>query len=175
MIAIKDNIKTNQWESLRRIEHPLLQEPKRQAIKRIYRQMKHLSKFSQNLLGVTMRKAKESYRDTIENEKVYVNDLYYVFVNEENDWIHLSIKTHDKSTDHAIGWQHKQWIKNDICGVEAEGVELFPAESRMVNSANQYHIWVLTENRKIPCGWHEGRLVTDNTVEGAKQTLQKRT
>jgi len=30
----------------------------------------------------------------------------------------------------------------------------------------------LTENRKIPCGWHEGRLVTDNTVEGAKQTLQ---
>jgi len=59
--------------------------------------------------------------------------------------------------------------------VEAEGVELFPAESRMVNSANQYHIWVLTGNEKFSCGWHEGRLVTDGNVEGAKQTLQKRT
>tara|TARA_R100000742_G_C4274858_1_gene95029 strand:+ start:525 stop:1052 length:528 start_codon:yes stop_codon:yes gene_type:complete len=174
MIAIKENIKSGEWESLRRIEHPLLQEPKRQAIKRIYKQMKHLAKFSDVLLGTTMRNAKHAYRDTIENEKVYVNDLYYVFVNEEKDWIHLSIKTHEKSVDSIITWQHKQWIKNDICGVEAEGVELFPAESRMVNSANQYHIWVLTGNEKFSCGWHEGRLVTDGNVEGAKQTLQKR-
>jgi len=45
-----------------------------------------------------------------------------------------------------------QEIKNQICGCEAEGVELYPAESRLVDQANQYHIWVLN-GAMWPVGW----------------------
>jgi len=59
---------------------------------------------------------------------------------------HLSIRRQDRQpiTD---GWQALQNIKNDICGPEREAVELYPAESRRVDAANQYHLWVLPVGR----------------------------
>mgnify|MGYP001288645923 CR=1 FL=1 len=60
--------------------------------------------------------------------------------------VHLSIKNYERTTD--IPWLHKQWIKNDIMGDEYEAVELFPAESRLVNTANQYHLWCFKLNKK---------------------------
>lgn len=109
-------------------------------------------------------------------EDVYVNDLYEVHVDYDFDIPHLSIKNKEKSTD--IPWQHKQWIKNDILGEEFEACELFPAESRLLNTANQYHLWGFKKG-VMKFGWN-ARLVTDKTPTSpngkgtGKQTLQKR-
>ena len=61
---------------------------------------------------------------------------------------------------------------NDIMGDEYEGVELFPAESRMLNTANQYHLWCAPKG-VFGMGWHDERLVSsDNPIEKGKQTLE---
>ena len=53
----------------------------------------------------------------------------------------LSIKRRDRKPIHD--WRHLQRIKNDLVGPEHEAVELYPAESRVNDEANQYHLWVL--------------------------------
>jgi hypothetical protein len=55
--------------------------------------------------------------------------------------LHLSIKRNDRKP--IDSWADLQWIKNQIAGPEAEAVQLFPAESRMLEAANQYHLWVI--------------------------------
>lgn len=52
------------------------------------------------------------------------------------------------------GWDTLQAIKNEIIGAEFEAVEVFPAESRLVNMGNERHLWVfLDENYRLPFGW----------------------
>lgn len=52
-------------------------------------------------------------------------------------------------------------IKNELVGPENEGVELYPAESRLMDSANQYHLWVLTDpEKRFPFGF-TSRVVTE--------------
>ena len=41
---------------------------------------------------------------------------------------------------------------------------MFPAESRMVNTANQYHLIVLPEDAHVPFGWGTRHVDTDNRV-----------
>jgi len=62
-----------------------------------------------------------------------------------------------------------QRIKNEIVGPEHEAVELFPAESRLVDTSNQYHLWVLTsDENRWPFGF-QTRLVANKGSHGAKQ------
>jgi hypothetical protein len=69
----------------------------------------------------------------------------------------LSIKNKDKTP--IRDWRHLQRIKNELVGKECEGVELFPAESRLVDTSNQYHLWVITEvGLRFPFGYGD-RLV----------------
>jgi hypothetical protein len=72
---------------------------------------------------------------------------------------HLVITTHDKQVRHD--WREMQWIKNEICGAESEAVELFPAESRLVDTQNEYHLYVF-HTFKLPLG-----LTTRMVAEGA--------
>jgi len=58
---------------------------------------------------------------------------------------HLSIKRNDQEI--IRDWRDLQRIKNELFGPEAEAVELFPAESRLVDAANQYHLWVFPTYR----------------------------
>lgn len=76
----------------------------------------------------------------------FANSRYQVVVSFEypDGWppmAHLSIKAHDKRC--ARDWRDMQRIKNELCGPEAEGVELYPAESRLMDEANQFHIFVI--------------------------------
>ena len=114
------------------------------------------------------------FHDSI-NEKMEVwrNDLYTVFVNrniltdqpvydKENNQVSicwLSIKRNDRQP--IFDWRDMQYIKNQLVGEECEGCQLFPAESRLVDGANQYHLWVF-ENKgyNLPFGWNE-RWVTE--------------
>ena len=107
--------------------------------------------------------------------ETYINDMYEVTirrhpsdVDDFPDMIHLGIKRRDKESVHD--WRDLQEIKNMLVGPEYEAVELYPAESRLIDSANQYHLWIVDfEGFRWPFGFNE-RLVTDiDYGSGAKQ------
>jgi hypothetical protein len=94
---------------------------------------------------------------------VWANDLYDVVVNQDGEITHLSIKRHDRAP--VRNWRHLQQIKNEVCGPDREAVELFPAEERLADNANQYHLWVLPSATRFPLGFPEGLVLSDDEVE----------
>jgi hypothetical protein len=80
-------------------------------------------------------------------------------------YAHLSIKDHDKSARHD--WRDLQRIKNELMGAECDAVEVYPAESKLVDSANQYHLFVFRDYR-LPFGF-QSRLVSDGDWRQSKQ------
>ena len=83
------------------------------------------------------------------------------------DIIHLSIKRRDREP--VADWRVMQAIKNCLVGPECEAVELYPAESRKVDGANQYHLWCLDSSEsRFPFGFTE-RQVSYDEVGGTKQ------
>jgi hypothetical protein len=102
------------------------------------------------------------------------NDLYEVWIFEwaaEDNPIgcpmtQLSIKRRDRGV--ARSWRDLQRIKNELCGREREAVELFPSDKRLMDSANQYHLWVLPEGQLYPFGYWD-RIVSEISEHGAVQ------
>lgn len=102
--------------------------------------------------------------------RVWLNSRYQVEVTiiepqDGMDWpplTWLSIKRLDKATIHD--WRDLQRIKNELCGPESEAVELYPSESRLVDTSNQYHLWVLPPGKQWPFGYGE-RLIIKTTTE----------
>jgi hypothetical protein len=72
----------------------------------------------------------------------------------------LSIKRNDRQIIHD--WRELQRIKNEIMGEECEAVEIYPAESRLHDTANQYHLWCFAPGYKLPFGYMS-RFVADET------------
>lgn len=85
------------------------------------------------------------------NGEVWLNDTYQVTIyHDDSPWgpvVHLSIRRLDREV--IRDWRELQEIKNQLVGRENEGVEIFPAESRLVDTANQYHLFVL-DGRRLP-------------------------
>jgi hypothetical protein len=63
----------------------------------------------------------------------------------------LSIVNVDRSATHD--WRDFQRIKNELLGPEREAFEVYPAESRLVDTNNQYHLFVLPEGQGLPVGY----------------------
>lgn len=86
--------------------------------------------------------------------EVWKNSRYQVWIRRPSHWpgelIHLSIKRNDRNPMHD--WRDLQRIKNEILGKEEEAVELYPAESRLVDAANQYHLWCF-KGQRAPFGY----------------------
>lgn len=112
--------------------------------------------------------------------RVFVNSRYQVNVRPVNTprdkvtgqrvhppFYHLSIKRHDKAP--VRSYRDLQRIKNELIGVEAEGVELYPRESRMVDTSNQYHMYVLQEPHQFPFGSFGKRVVSEQPPGGSLQ------
>ena len=97
----------------------------------------------------------------------YVNDIYQVqhcVGNEVHDLFdenlrnkldYLSIKRHDKKP--CRNWTHFQEIKNMICkdGELRFAVEIYPPEMFLVDSANQYHLWVFDKKVNLGFGFRQ--------------------
>ena len=93
-------------------------------------------------------------------------------------FVHLSFKHH---ANVAISdFRDMQAIKNALIGEESMAVQIFPAESQLIDGANQYHLWCLvpycwpevdedTDWPWLPVGFMEGRMVTDVAPEGGRQ------
>jgi hypothetical protein len=84
------------------------------------------------------------------------------------EMVSLSIKRVDREPIHD--WRILQEIKNALVGEECEAIEIFPAESRLVDTANQYWLWCFTDPEiRVPVGFTV-RAVADTTImEGTKQ------
>jgi len=84
--------------------------------------------------------------------------------------LHLNCRRTDREANHD--WRELQAIKNILVGPEHEAVELYPAESRLTDTANNYHLWVLADTKaRFPFGF-TGRVVfseEDAKKHGAKQ------
>jgi hypothetical protein len=83
------------------------------------------------------------------------NDIYQVqtrrlrvpeFGNVE--MVHINIRRIDGAA--IFDWRHRQLIKNELVGPECEAFELYPAESRLVDTSNKFHLWALTRISDFP-------------------------
>lgn len=93
---------------------------------------------------------------------VFSNNVYTVTVRRYEQgwpigggpWAQLGIYREDGQP--VADWRDMQRIKNDICGNEWEGIELFPAESRLLDPSN-YRIMFCAPG--IPIGMRDGRRI----------------
>ncbi len=88
--------------------------------------------------------------------ETWINDLYQVQKRyHDQGLVHLNIRRRDGAPI-IRDWRHFQLIKNQLIGEECEAVELYPAESRKVDSANKYHLYGVTDPTfRFPFGWEE--------------------
>ena len=90
---------------------------------------------------------------------VWRNDLYQVLVYRDYvkvpNWptMHwLSIKRLDKKVVHV--WRDLQRIKNELLGAIFDAVERYPPEDALIDTTNQYHLWVLADPKlRFPFGF----------------------
>lgn len=114
------------------------------------------------LAGLPEKEAREQ-AERLRNTTVWKNDIYQVAVFDLPEGaVHLSIKRIDRAAIHD--WRHLQQIKNELCGPEREAVEIYPAESRLVDTANQYHLWVLPPDMRVPFGFEKRLVLGDQDV-----------
>lgn len=97
-------------------------------------------------------------------DEVWVNEAYQVVVryqpgNEGVMW-HLSIHTNTRYPIHD--WRHLQQIKNEVCGEERWAIEVYPPESDLVDTANEFHLWVMPEGVPLGIGFTGQRFVSSD-------------
>ena len=120
--------------------------------------------------GITdMEELRRLYETEFLLGETFMNYLYVVIRTEIDTVTHLSIRRTDRGA--CKDWRHFQQIKNELCGSEREAVELYPAESRLVDTANQFHLWVFPEGYRVPIGYNQGRHVSgqSDVIPGAVQ------
>lgn len=92
--------------------------------------------------------------------EIWENDIYTVRVRRRAPFVHLDISRKDELP--CENWHHFQQIKNELVGPEHEAVELYPAESRLVDTANQYHLWIVADpNYRFPFGFKNRMVFTE--------------
>lgn len=121
---------------------------------------------------ISVKEVKRQLRRLDEEANLFINNVYQVDMRKaepiegwpEVTW--LSIKRRDRAPVGDERFRDFQEIKNKLVGEEAEAVELYPAESRLVDTCNQYHLWVV--NVRFPFGFPR-RSVYYDSVGGAVQ------
>jgi hypothetical protein len=132
--------------------------------------------------GFSRSDAKKALRK-LQSDEVFVNDTYQVNIDRSAShgfpsWlvvVHLSIKRRDKQA--FDDWRDIQAIKNVLLGPEFEALELYPSEARLVDTANQRHLWAFAKAGqgselvpvRAPLGWTGPREVCGDGRFGAVQ------
>lgn len=105
-------------------------------------------------------KAKQLYRE-LQSATMYKSTRYTLWVYNgaaadvvvkdaalKGRCTYISLKRNDGEP--IDSWADKQAIKNIFAGPGREGIEIFPAEQRLVDAANQYHLFILPEGSYVP-------------------------
>jgi hypothetical protein len=76
-----------------------------------------------------------------------------VCLNEQfNGTVWLSIRANNGMTVER-DWRDYQAIKNDLVSPDRQAIEIYPKESKLVDTVNVFHLWVLPEDIEIPVGY----------------------
>lgn len=109
--------------------------------------------------------------------RFYESRYYFVIVTEiitandvEMTW--LSIRRNDRKA--TQDWRHLQAIKNELTSPEREAVQLYPAESRLLDESNQIHLWVYPEDQALPFGYANRSVITATELERQYEAIQER-
>jgi hypothetical protein len=76
-----------------------------------------------------------------------------------SELLHVTVHRRDRKA--IRDWRHMQAIKNDVAGPDRVAVEIYPAERNLVDSANEYHLWVLPVGVELPFGLEPGGMLLE--------------
>lgn len=131
------------------------------------------------ITGQDYQTAEAELNNEAYNVEYWLNDLYQVakrplYDKEGNiGAYHLNIRRRDGKPIFR-DWRHFQWIKNQLVGEECEGLELYPAESRLNDTSNKYHLWVFADPKfRIPFGM-QNRDVVEHDIAKKPGHRQRR-
>ena len=119
----------------------------------------------------------ETYVQAHLEQRMFSNDRYAVSIrgiiaDDGTKMAHLSIKRIDRAV--IDDWRDLQTIKNMIVGPERDAVQIFPRESHLVDTSNQYHLWVFIDDGYVlPFGFKE-RYISDTNETTFQGTRQRR-
>lgn len=132
-----------------------------------------LVKATMDQLNIDRAEAIKTLDDDEKNVRYFINDIYQVQVRTvDYPLLQLNIRRRDGKPIFR-DWRHFQQIKNEIVGPECEAVELYPAEERLVDQGNKYHLFAIADPKfRFPFGWQE-RTVDyssyDKSISGLRQ------
>jgi hypothetical protein len=112
---------------------------------------------------------KRQLEEEVWGVEYFINDLYQVAKRQIKTkdgtpvpMVQLNIRRRDGKPIFR-DWRHFQWIKNELVGEECEAVELYPAESRLVDTSNKYHLWCFTDpTYRLPFGMQERDVIEND-------------
>jgi hypothetical protein len=117
------------------------------------------------VLAAYPEERREIVRASMGDSKMYVNNKYQVTVKRIMDpddpaqkkirALQMTINSIDLEPVHD--WREIQRIKNAVAGEECEAVQLFPAESRLVDANNSTYLFCAP-----PCQDENGEVITDS-------------
>ena len=118
--------------------------------------------------------------DDLMNDETWGNDRYTVNVHlldsDRDGFVELAVHNHNR-TPH-VPWRHLQQIKDEVMGADREAVQLFPADDRLVDTANEYWLYVYPtgkapmRKRGVKLGMDHGRNVSYEAPEGFGRSRQ---
>lgn len=114
--------------------------------------------YSEETIRERIEMAYGEMRETWKNDRYTVTKIDWPALNingRECPVIQLSIRRNDRAAPRD--WRDFQRIKNELVGPECEGIELYPAASRVVDTANQFHVWCVADPEfRFPFGYTHG-------------------
>lgn len=126
------------------------------------------------MAGIERTEAMAGLEAELAKTEYWIIDLYQVALRRlasKPPMIHLNIRRRDGKVI-LRDWRHFQWIKNQLVGEECEAVEIYPAESRLADTSNKYHLWCFDDpNFRLPFGLEGREVVTHagGTTPGLRQ------
>ncbi|HTA46356.1 MAG TPA: hypothetical protein VK789_28130 [Bryobacteraceae bacterium] len=97
-------------------------------------------------------------------ERAFYNGKYQAILKDAGGMVILTIRREDRRP--VTDWRDVQWIKNQLLGPEVEAVQLFPAESRLVDTSNQFYLYASKqEGYRFPFGFTERRVAEGISVK----------
>jgi hypothetical protein len=103
------------------------------------------------------------------NGEWWENSRYLVIKKREKrhdslGWVWwLSFRRLDRQPVGRERFRDFQRIKNELLGVEATAFEIYPAESRLADTSNQYHLWAYDDLRGFPFGFANRGVLDDDS------------
>ena len=133
-------------------------------------------------MGISLEESRQLLAAEIAKEEIWVNEKYQVAAHGfEHPDLGLCLQINIRRRDGGVifrDWRDFQQIKNQLAGPESEGLEIYPAESRKVDTSNKYHIWCVLndpaqpdKSKRIPFGWYDRDVLdqSDTDLAGTRQ------